>query len=217
MTANNNKYCIFPISLIGGMFENKKRTILKILHFVVKKQMQILKYDTYIEKMLTTTKYFGIDFFKVFGSEHTFNSIDSDISQTKIAKVKIKVEILLDYFKNEKSEFEIECFCGYCALKSMIGNKKIFKGTVKFLLSRMFPDSNNLKNKYKKHYHYRKLMKELEINWGLKKLSSNARGFYFSFTGDYDELEQIRAQKKAKWEAIKQAKRKAILTTKNEK
>jgi len=43
-------------------------------------------------------------------------------------------------------------------------------------------------NKLDKDYHYIKLIKSLQDNWGLKYYSKYTRGFYVSFDMDYEDL-----------------------------
>ena len=212
MKQNQIKYCIFPITLINGAFVDIKRTTFNIMHYAINKHMESLKYGSQIEKMLAATEYLGIDFFKTIGSDNRFNEWGGyqDVDFEKIPKVRLKTDMLIDFHHNHKTEFEIACFCALCALKSIVGNKPQAKTNFQRVIPLMVQDSHELIEKYNKRYHRDKIMEELELNWGLKKLPIPTRGFWFSFQLDHNELAKQLVQRKQKKSELAEKKRLAI-------
>jgi hypothetical protein len=206
------KYCIFPIALINGAFVDIKTTTFNIMHYAIKKHMKNLYHGSHIEKMKAATEYLGIDFFKTMGSDHRFNEWHDYqyVNFEKVPKVRIKTDMLIDFHHNHKTEFEIACFCALCALKSIVGNKPKAKTNFHRVIPLMLQNNTELKEKYSKRYHRNKIIEELEINWGLKKLPIHTRGFWFSFQLDHEELAKQVIQKKQKIKELAEKKHLAI-------
>lgn len=109
----------------------------------------------------------------------------------------INKDIIFDFYKNDKSEFEIVCFLAFAALRSIIQTKPYCKITNGFLLARMaglrsskditrIPDAIK---KYDNRYQLDKIKKELQNAWGLKLYARYTRGFYVSFKmNKYEDL-----------------------------
>lgn len=104
--------------------------------------------------------------------------------------VSIKKDLLFEYFKNEKSEFEIAVFLGFVGLKSIIGKKPYIKITNDYLIARMFGYSSVIelekdysaeRCKYSTRYHLDKVKTKLESDFSLKLYGQKTRGFYVSF------------------------------------
>jgi hypothetical protein len=157
-------FCIFPISLIGNAFANIKETISKIFDYCVYKHSQKLDKGSELEKMKQAAHIFGIN----FGRSLEQALIDAKSLQTDLKSplVKIDKSRLWDYYNNPKSESDIACFCAFCAIKSIIGDKDYIKTNKQFILARMFPQtaikyakefttygevSRYIKQKYKTH------------------------------------------------------------------
>jgi len=212
MKQNQIKYCIFPIALINGAFVDIKTTTFNIMHYAIQKHMEKLNYGTHIEKMLAAVEYLGINFFKTIGSNHKFDEWNDyqDVKLEKVPMVRLKTDMLLDFHHTHKSEFEIACFCALCALKSIVGNKSHIKTNFQRVIPLMLQDNQELKEKYSKRYHQDKLMVELELHWGLKKLPIPARGFWFSFQLDHNELAKQVMQRKQEIKELAEKKRLAI-------
>ena len=141
-------------------------------------------------------KYYGI----ILGNEKRsyengkklFSSIDF-----RYPKTSIKKEIIFDFYKNHKEEFEIVVFLAFAAIRSILQTKPYVRLTDAYLLNRMagnakIEDSEPLPeylNLYKsKRYHLDKVKKELRNNWGLKIYGYKTRGFFVSFQLIIDKL-----------------------------
>jgi len=212
MEKKEIRYCIFPVSLINGAFVNKEKAILNIFHYVIKNHMENLYHGTQIEKMLAAAEYLEIDFFKTIGSDNRFNEWNGyqDVNFEKVPKVRLKTEMLNDFYYNQKTEFEIACFCALCTLKSILGNKPQAKTNFQRVIPIMIQDNHELLEKYSKRYHRDKVMLELELSWGLKKLPIPTRGFWFSFQLDHEELAKQIVQRKQKIRELTERKHVAI-------
>ena len=122
-----------------------------------------------------------------------------------------KTSTLMDYFLNDKSEYEIVQLCGFCAIRLMIGRKGKALATYGRIINLMFPNNNNLKTKYEKRYHYEKLIDILEDEWGLiKQYHYSRRSFYVSFKLNYNILAKADKQAKQRKQKRTENKRLAI-------
>lgn len=154
------------------------------------------------------------------------------------ALVSIKTDLIMDFYKNDKIDYEYELFTAFCAIKSIIGSKKYASTNKLFIVKRMLGAKNNkvfesilndkktgrkLKvvfDKYTKRYHIDKLISTL-LN--RKFLSSKIamkgeRNIYLSSSLTYEELAIELGKKpniKSKNEANKQKEKDAILLLKD--
>jgi hypothetical protein len=138
----------------------------------------------------------------------------------KAPKTSISKEMIFDFYKNKKTEFEVVCFLAFASLKSMIQRQVYKKITNDYLLSRM--SGNSKKNgeinpklkKYAGRYQLDKIKIELQLNWGLKYYAEMTRGFYVSFKMPLSSLALI-AEKNKKAYKLKLLKRQKQEATKN--
>lgn len=111
----------------------------------------------------------------------------------------VKLELLLNFYNEEKSEYEIAQLLGFIAIKSILGKKAIVKTNKSLILSRMmgYASSNCIKSvtnehfeKYETRYWFDKLMKGLRDGWTIKSYSNYTRGLYVSSGRDitYERL-----------------------------
>lgn len=146
---------------------------------------------------------------------------------TNTPAIGLSTKIIFDYYKNPKDEFQISVLCAFCAVRSILGKKRICKTNKVLILERMFgycsafPKPNNasgLFKKYSNRYHMDKVLNELELSWGLKSYSNHNRGFYLSFTAGLSELAKYceTNKKKTKLEQLRQAKNNAKQKALNE-
>jgi hypothetical protein len=132
--------------------------------------------------------YSNIDFaFK--DGEMLYNSIPDRSPKTSINK-----DIIFDFYKNEKTEFEVVVFLAFAAIRSILQRQPFVKVTNEYLLGRM---AGNAKKGdalpywleiYKTRYQLDKIKNELQLNWGLKLYANHVRGFYVSFKMDIRTL-----------------------------
>jgi hypothetical protein len=139
----------------------------------------------------------------------------------------IETDILWDYYKNDKDDFDIVCLGAFLGIRSILGKKPYDKTNKALIHARMFGYStmqemptelNSLQRKYKLRYHMDKVLRELEISWHLKILWNHNRGFYISFDLSFNELALIIEKRKqlSKIEQIKEMKRKAFENAKTQ-
>lgn len=127
-------------------------------------------------------------------------------SFTRPVLISVHKSIIFDFFKNPKTDFEIAVFCAFCGLRSIIGGKSYVKTNNGLLMARMFgyatagefekleikPTYYNLhfltKQKVRYQLTERIIRNELSLYWGLKYYSSQSKGFFISFTLDFEDL-----------------------------
>ncbi len=161
------------------------------------------------------------------------NSID------KIVYVSIKRDMLFEFMKVPKTDFEIDVFRAFIGVKSILGKKPFQKITNGFLVARLAGFSSEkeatecvsrgfaggvcMENGGFKFYQYHgkryqidKLKEELEKRYKLKLYATHTRGFYVSFKMGFEALVmQAEANKKgAKDKAFKDKKKALILEAK---
>lgn len=138
----------------------------------------------------------------------------------------IEKEMLFDYYKNDKSDFDIACLGAFLGIKSIIGTKPFCKTNKAFIHARMFgyvtakelpAKLTPIEEKYLIRWHMDKVLLELQMTWFLKMISNHQRGMYISFDISLDELAiksekikqltKIQIFKELKKEAIKNAKK----------
>jgi len=150
--------------------------------------------------------------------EILYNSIPERSPKTSIRK-----EIIFDFYKEYKTEFEIITFLAFAAFRSILQKQAYVRTTNDILIRRM---AGNLKEKdplpkeflkFNKRYQLDKIKKELQINWGLKLYGHNNRGYYVSFQLEliqlirYAELKR-KSRKEKELQKQKEAARLAVLT-----
>ena len=184
-------YLNFPVQIMQGGFTDVKAVCSKAIDYGI--------YDFMLRNGLSGVNGFGeaLKELQLTCKNHAGGlKVSKDIYQQlkdsleKPVTVSIKKDLLFEYFKNEKSEFEIAVFLGYVGLKSIIGKKPYIKITNDYLLARMFGYSSviELKKdfsaeccKYSTRYHLDKVKTKLESSFGLKLYGQKTRGFYVSF------------------------------------
>ena len=146
-----------------------------------------------------------------------FDSIPTGSPKTSISK-----DMLFDFYKNDKSKFEVVSFLAFAALRSILQRQSYIKVTNDYLLGRMAGNSKKGEplsdwiNSYKSRYQLDKIKLELQANWGLKLYANHTRGFYVSFSLPLEqlvmkaELKRKRYKEKQLAEAKNQARLKAL-------
>lgn len=103
----------------------------------------------------------------------------------------INKDLVFDFRDNNKTEFELMQFAFYIAFRSIIGKQEYCRTNKKMILSRalgycnitQFSQENNsiinsLYAKYNKRYHFRNVLNQLELKWGIITYSYHIRGMY---------------------------------------
>ena len=197
-------YFNFPICLITGIFNGRLKVLENIIDYTVYAKAIEKEEGNINDRIEAALKFLKItersmEHIKQNG-ELQFNSISKNSP-----KVGIKLEMLRDYYKNYKTEFEIIVFSGFCAIKSILLKKTYCKITNEFMLIRMagFSSTKEIDNlpealkKYNNRYQLDKIKKELRQNWNLKVYARCTRGFYVSFGLELETL-ILEAEKKRK-------------------
>ena len=130
-------------------------------------------------------------------------------------------EMLFDYYKHEKTDFDFACLGAFLGIKSIIGTKPFCKTNKAFIHARMFGYTTAkelpakltpIEEKYQVRWHMDKVLLELQTNWFLKIFSNHQRGMYISFDISLDELalKSEKSKQITKIQQFKDMKKKAI-------
>ncbi|MDD2307714.1 MAG: hypothetical protein PHP53_23630 [Prolixibacteraceae bacterium] len=199
------KYFNFPVTLLKELFEDKQKVLNDILYFALyshslKMDAEDLYSNSEFNKFTTAAKFYNVDLGgndqnkknKLKQGKALFESIPTDTP-----KVGLNISIFWDYYKNDKSEFEIACLAAFLAIKSILGTKPYCKTDNSFLWARMSGNAKAIKDvnklsegvkKYANDYQTVKIKTALREGWKLVTYSRYTRGFYVSFTLDLPAL-----------------------------
>jgi hypothetical protein len=209
------RFFTFPVELLRGAFTDIKCVCYDALAYTV-----YLRHKDYEETADRAFKYLGWG--KVTDSRLYFNrgKVLYD-SFDRPPLVSVKKEVIIDFWLNPKTDFEIAVFCAFCGLRSIIGAKPFVKTNNGLLMARMFGfrslgDFEALREKPPYYVAYfstaqkvryqltEKIIKnELSLNWGLKCYSNQSKGFYASFKMEFDAL-VLHAEKSRKATLLRQ-------------
>ena len=135
-------YINFPISLLKNAFINIKNTVDIIFDYAVYKQSQSLEYGDELAKMKAAADFFKINFGDIKKSISSAKDLQTNrLYDLKTPNVSINIDILWDFYKNKKTEFDIACLCAFCAIKSILGGKEYVKSNKGMVIARMFGDA----------------------------------------------------------------------------
>jgi len=216
------KYFNFPVTLLKELFENKQKILHDILYFALyshslKMDVEDLYSNSEFNKFKSAANFYNVDLSgsdldkknKLKQGKALFDSIPADSP-----KVGLNISIFWDYYKNEKTDFDIACLLAFLALKSILGTKPYCKTDNAYLWARMSGNSKAMKDfnelsegvkKYANEYQTVKIKNALRDNWKLITYSRYTRGFYVSFTLDLPAL-IMEAEKRRKSNLEKQYK-----------
>lgn len=219
------KYLNFPIELLKTIFIDCKDCMNNIINYSIYLKAKQDYEEVGIEEMNDIAEELGITLTNTQNSLNLCIAIENSIS-SNVPMTGIRTSIIFDYYKNDKTEFQIAVFCAFCAVRSILGKKTYCKTNKEHIHARMFgfntigqlPNSlNSIQAKYDKRYHIDKVLEELQLNWGLKAYSEHNRGFYLSFDLPLKELAIIclKAKNKTKQDDLKLQKKLATEYAKN--
>lgn len=206
---SDTKYFNFPIQLLEEIFRRKESVLSDVLNFALYSHTLKLNDENMYNnseylKFVAAAKWYYVDNITKSDFERgkkLFNSIPTDSP-----KVGLNIAIFWDFYKNEKSDFDIACLSAFLAIKSILGMKPYCKMNNSFLLARMSGKAKAIKDqselppeflKYASEYQTVKIKKVLSESWGLITYSRYTRGFFVSFTLDYPAL-VMEAEKRRK-------------------
>ena len=218
MKKDNVKYLTFPVELLQKAFTDVKGVCSKAIDYGIYLVSRGYAHETNeLEAMQQALDFLGITSTDV-KLLHKHGKILYD-SFNSPPLVSVNKDISFDYYKNDKTEFDVAVFCAFCGLRSILGRNAYSKSNRSFMIARMFGYRSqkefealpqkppyyvskfSTKNLQDYHLTERIIRNELEIGWGLKYYASNIRGFYFSFKCDIGQL-AIYAKSSSKKEVI---------------
>ena len=170
------------------------------------------------------------DFFKIIQTRR-----ETHIDKAKSILIKLpppypvfgfELDILWDFYKNQKEEHEKFILAAFLGIKSILGAKAYCKTNKAHVYARMlgYDSINELpieltdeQRKYQLRWHMDKLLLQLQLSWHLKVISNRQRGMYISFDLDLEKLAVISEKNKLKnkLSAFQELKAKAIERAKN--
>lgn len=197
MTAKRRaEYVEFPVILLRGAATGDIHEICyEIMCFAAYKMTLHLKFNDSFGKMKSASELFSFNYKDIEASYEKGEKIYRKIKYF-FPLVKIKPDIMIDFIEIQKTQFEIDCFLAYCALKSIIQLDPFKRVTKKYLFSRMMGFAKSDQDiqlpetlkKYETRYHFDKLKYELQITWNVKIYSFRTHGFYISFVFPQERL-----------------------------
>ena len=140
----------FPVTILQGAFKDVKGVVSSIMDYATYKHSLGIESGNEIQRMKEASDFFNINFRDIESGVRKAKDIHKSIKKsTPFASVRLKM--LWDYYENPKKEADIACFCAFCAIKSILGNKEYAKTNKKLVIARMFGliDSGNRKEQEK--------------------------------------------------------------------
>lgn len=96
-----------------------------------------LEFGNESQRMKESSDFFNIKFGNIERAMQKAKKIHNSIKKgTPFASVRLKM--LWDYYNNPKKETDIACFCAFCAIKSILGDKGYIKTNKSLIIARMF-------------------------------------------------------------------------------
>jgi len=211
--GKETRFFTFPVELLRGAFTDKKGICSKAIYYAL-----FVRCKDYDESPAEAFEFFGIN-----GNHDAAIKQGREIYESirNPPLTSVNTNIILDFLHNPKTDFEIAVFCAFCGLRSINGTKTFVKTNNGLLMARMFgyrsaEEFKTLKQKpayYKAHFstaqkeRYQlteKIIKsELSLFWGLKYYSIQSKGFYASFSLEFDSL-VLHAEKSRKSTLLRQ-------------
>lgn len=195
---NEVRYLLFPIELLQES-EIKKvcdkaldyGIYRKALDFIVEGEIKVM--PKHIEQSL---KYFGLTGGNLPNMAKN-GKVLFDTFNHNNPMVSISKDILMQYYKEDKTDFEVLTFRAYCAIRSILTTKPYAKTTNDYLMARMYgfrsvADSKQSENQVLPRYQLDKIKLELQKDWYLIYYSNlGIRGFYLSLKLSLEKIIEI--------------------------
>jgi hypothetical protein len=207
-------YVTFPIAIFRSGFQNIKAAVNDAIDYACYAITTKLEEGSDEIKMADAAGYFGISYLD-YGAACSAYSNGEDLYESHhgTPMTSISCDILFDYYKNKKTEFQVASLLGFAAVRSILQKKAHCKTNKGHIHARMFGYASvkhmpatlsELQKKYAKRWHMDKVLRELEHNWGLKTFSNHSRGLYIGFDKvDYETLATLNEEKKLKTKEAK--------------
>jgi hypothetical protein len=206
MNKDEVRYLLFPIELLQG--SDIKKACDKALDYgIYRKALDFADESEVMPQHIEQSmKYFGLIGGNMADMAKS-GKILFDTFSLKNPMLSINKEKLMQYYKEEKTAFEVLVFRAECAIRSILGTKPYTKVTNDYLIARMYgfrnvADFQNNESHVLPRYQLDKIKLELQIHWYLIYYSRQTRGFYVSYSLPLEKLiyhaELNRATYKAK-------------------
>lgn len=199
-----NKYLNFPVPLLAGFMNDTANVVLDILLYSF--------YSHTLKNACTfneTEIFFDFNFPDSEKAEKLGREIYNKYQSIKCPHVGLNYSILCNFLNQKagnikKQDFQKARFLAFLALKSIIGIKSWTKTNYSLMFARMdgkensteFPELSAEVLKFHTEHYHRAIIEELEMNWHLKTVSENVRGFYASFKLTQEQLNRVALEKK---------------------
>jgi hypothetical protein len=190
----DNVFFNFPIALLKPAFSDISKVCQNIIDYAIYKHAKTLQGNA-LKKVKDSADYFGI---QLANPSETF---DNGIYLNNIFRIRpvmtgINKDLLFEYYKNDKTEFDIVLLLSFLAMKSILGKKSYCRITTEFLMCRMAGYASESEmteipaplKKYMTRYHMDALKFELRRTFGLKIYGRYTRGFFVSFELTEEQL-----------------------------
>lgn len=234
---NDYRYFTFPICLLNDAFDNIKMVCDNIMDYAIYKHSLKMELGTEKDRMQAALKYYAIKPGDLKRMTDNGKMLNNSIPERN-PLTSINTNMIFDFYKNYKTEFDISCFLAFAAIKSILGKKDYCKTNKELIIARIFgynsindlqysnikPDRYNkdktkkyeLFLKYSKRYQIDKILNQLQTDWNLRLFSSHCRGFYLSFGLSLEQLAKINieAKKSTKLNELRNAKKEALKAAK---
>lgn len=216
---NKQKYLNIPVPMLKELHTNSHRFLNNVFDVGIYLYSKTLT-GTEEKRYKDSMNFFGIKQSNIKNGILNAKNILSQIPG-KYPVVGIEVKMLFDFYKNEKSDFDLMCLGTFLAIRSILGTKPYCKTNKALIHARLFgyistkempSNLSPLEKKYQIRWHMDKVLNELQANWFLKLISNHQRGMYISFDFSLDDLALKSETNKqlSKIMRFKEAKRKAI-------
>ncbi|MFX0555810.1 hypothetical protein ACOCEA_03385 [Maribacter sp. CXY002] len=196
MNEQEEIYFNFPIQLLEGFIDYPEKILNNILDYCYYRMTLSYEFGDEEEMIASARKFFrtsgGNNLKRYENGEELYNSV-----AIKSPMVGIKSDILFDYYKNPKNDFQKATLLAHLAIKSILKNKAYCKITNLYLWSRMDGKTHAVKDKwalsecirvFANNYQVRKLKNELKDNWFLIEYSKRTRGWFVSYKMSLTDL-----------------------------
>lgn len=171
MKNNDVTYLNFPLSLLKYAFCDIRVATQNMIDFGIYKRALKIEGDDLETQMKNASKALGIKLYKPEPVIRRALEVNSNFGNDKI-NVSANKNILFNFRDSKKTDFEIACFCAYCAVKSILGSKQYVRTNKGFILGRMLG-----------------LNKRIEIDRGGKESISFTKKEAFEYVYDVSFLE----------------------------
>lgn len=223
---SDQAYLNFPVTILQGAFKEIRMTMSNIADYAGYVHTLTLDHGTDTKKMEDAGHFLDIKFYNPDYAYRNGRNV-YNLHPSNIPKVGISSKMLIDFYNNPKTEYEIAVLLAYLALKSIIGNKPYIKTTNEFMIARMagyssvkdIPDPlPEALRRYTTRRMLDKIKFELQISWNVNLYGLYVRGFYVSFDNKFNldklafEAEKRRksTNEKQRKQAIQEARIKAL-------